>query len=48
MDPSTATKQGFATDNLYQLDAGTRNPQAWGNATEYSLQSFFSRVAYNY
>ena len=41
-------KQGFATDNLYQLDAGTRNPQAWGNATEYSLQSFFSRVAYNY
>ena len=42
------SKQGFATDNLYQLDAGTRNPQAWGNATEYSLQSFFSRVAYNY
>ncbi len=42
------SKQGFATDNLYQLDAGTRNPQAWGNATEYSLQSFFGRVGYNY
>ena len=42
------SKQGFATDNLYQLDAGTRNPQAWGDATEYSLQSFFGRVGYNY
>ena len=42
------SKQGFATDNLYQLDAGTRNPQAWGDATECSLQSFFGRVGYNY
>ena len=33
-----AYRQGFATDNLYELNAGTQN----------ALQSFFGRINYNY
>ncbi len=41
-------RQSFATDNLYQLDAGTANDAVSGYASEYSLQSFFGRINYNY
>ncbi len=41
-------KQNFATDNLYQLDAGTANDSTSGSAAEYSLQSFFGRINYNF
>lgn len=41
-------KEGFATDNLYELDAATKNDYTGGNASEYSLQSFFGRLNYNY
>lgn len=43
-----AYKEGFATDNLYELDAATKNDNVGGSAAEYSLQSFFGRVNYNY
>lgn len=43
-----AYKEGFATDNLFELDAATKNDAASGFAQEYSLQSFFGRVNYNY
>lgn len=43
-----AWKEGFATDNLYELDAATKNDNTGGNAAEYALQSFFGRVNYNY
>ena len=38
----------MSTDNLYELDAATANPNATGSAAEYALQSFFGRVNYNY
>ena len=41
-------KEGFATDNLYELDAATKNDNVSGSASEYALQSFFGRVNYNY
>lgn len=44
----TAYKESFATDNLYELDAATANDNAGGSAQEYSLQSFFGRINYNY
>jgi len=47
-DTDSASKQNFATDNLYELNAGTENPSASGSAGEYSLQSFFGRVGYVY
>ncbi len=47
-DKTTAYKENLATDNLYELDAATSNDNATGNAAEYSLQSFFGRVNYNY
>jgi len=45
---TNAYKEGFATDNLYELDAATKNDKATGFAQEYSLQSFFGRINYNY
>jgi TonB-linked SusC/RagA family outer membrane protein len=41
-------KEGFATDNLYELDAATKNDNVGGSAAEYALQSFFGRINYNY
>jgi TonB-linked SusC/RagA family outer membrane protein len=41
-------KEGFATDNLYTLDAATKNDNVGGSAAEYALQSFFGRINYNY
>lgn len=41
-------KEGFATDNLYELDAATKNDNVGGKAAEYALQSFFGRINYNY
>lgn len=43
-----ASKQGFPTENIFELDGGTLNPQAWGNAWKYTLKSFFGRVNYVY
>lgn len=45
---TNAYKEGFATDNLYELDAATKNDKATGFAQEYSLQSFFGRINYNF
>lgn len=45
---TTGYKEGFATDNLYELDAATKNDNVGGYAAEYALQSFFGRVNYNY
>lgn len=36
----TASKQGFPTNNIYELDGGTKNPNTGGNAGAYRLQSF--------
>lgn len=47
-DITQAYKENFATDNLYELDAATSNDNASGNAEEYSLQSFFGRLNYNF
>ncbi len=47
-DNFTASKQGFPTNNIYEQDGGTRNPNTYGNAGAYRLQSFFGRVQYNY
>lgn len=47
-DVTNAYKENMPSDNLYELDAATANPNATGNAAEYALQSFFGRVNYNY
>ncbi len=47
-DTNHGSKQGFASDNLYQFDAGTEKDNVGGNAEEYSLQSFFGRIGYIY
>lgn len=47
-DIDTQYREGFATDNLYEMNAGTVNDQVSGYAQEYSLQSFFGRIGYNY
>lgn len=43
-----ASKQGFPTETIYELNGGTLNPAASGSLQEYSLQSFFGRVKYSY
>ena len=43
---TTASIQGFPTENIYELKGGTINPGATGE--EYKLQSFFGRVNYSY
>ena len=45
---TTASIQGFPTENIYEIDGGTINPGAKGNSEEYKLQSFFGRVNYSY
>jgi TonB-linked SusC/RagA family outer membrane protein len=47
-DKNEASKQGFATDNIYEMDGGTMNDHVSGSAEESSLQSFFGRLNYNY
>ncbi|MDR0536688.1 MAG: TonB-dependent receptor [Tannerellaceae bacterium] len=47
-DRNSSSKQGFPTDNIYEMDGGTTNPSASGNAEETALQSFFGRINYNY
>ena len=47
-DSFSGSKQTFATDNLYVLDAGTQNPNVGNTAYENSLQSFFGRINWNY
>ena len=47
-DSFEGSKQNFATDNLYVLDAGTENPSVKNTAWENSLQSFFGRINWNY
>ena len=38
---TTASIQGFPTENIYELKGGTINPGATGESEEYKLQSFF-------
>ena len=45
---TTATKQGFPTENIYELDGGSKNATSSGNKGAYRLQSFFGRLNYNY
>lgn len=45
---TTASIQGFPTENIYELKGGTINPGATGESEEYKLQSFFGRVNYSY
>lgn len=45
---TTAGKEGFPTENIYELDGGSKNPSAIGNSNEYRLQSFFGRINYSY
>lgn len=45
---TTASIQGFPTENIYELSGGTINPSASGSSEEYKLQSFFGRVNYSY
>lgn len=47
-DITNAYRENFPTDNIYELDAGSANDKATGNASEYALQSFFGRINYNY
>lgn len=47
-DSHTMSKQGFPTDNIYELDGGSQNDHVSGSAEETRLQSFFGRVNYNY
>ena len=47
-DTENGTKQDFASDNLYEFNAGTSNDKVAGSAEEYALQSFFGRVGYIY
>lgn len=42
-------RQKYVTNNLHELNAGTAAIQnAWGNTTEWALNSFFGRLNYNY
>lgn len=45
---TTAGKDGFPTENIFELDGGSKNPSASGNSNEYRLQSFFGRINYSY
>ncbi len=47
-DSNTSSRQGFPTDNIYELDGGTQNDAVSGSAEETKLQSFFGRLNYNY
>jgi TonB-linked SusC/RagA family outer membrane protein len=45
-DWGSSSIQNFATDNLYEINAGTLNPAVSGQATENTLQSYFGRLNY--
>lgn len=45
---TSASYQGFPTENIYELNGGTENASVGGNASEYRLQSFFGRINYSY
>lgn len=45
---TTASKQGFPTNNIFELNGGTVNPSAGGSSEGYRLQSFFGRINYAY
>lgn len=47
-DKNEASKQGFPTDNIYEMNGGTQNDKVTGSAEETALQSFFGRINYNY
>lgn len=47
-DTHTMSKQGFPTDNIYEMDGGSQNDHVSGSAEETRLQSFFGRINYNY
>ncbi|MDE7123555.1 MAG: TonB-dependent receptor, partial [Alistipes sp.] len=43
---TTASKQAFPTENIYELNGGTDKAAASGMSERYTLQSFFARVNY--
>lgn len=43
---TTASKQAFPTENIYELNGGTDKAAASGKSERYTLQSFFARVNY--
>ncbi len=45
---TSASKQGFPTESIYELNGGTKTPGAGGKSEEYKLQSFFGRINYSY
>lgn len=45
---TTASKQGFPTNNIFELNGGTKNPTAGGMSENYRLQSIFGRINYIY
>lgn len=45
---TAASKQGFPTENIYELSGGSKNPAASGSSGEYRMQSFFGRLNYSY
>ncbi|MDY3100084.1 MAG: TonB-dependent receptor, partial [Porphyromonas sp.] len=45
---TSASKQGFPTDLIYELSGGTSVPGSSGSSQAYRLQSFFGRVQYSY
>lgn len=47
-DKNESSKQGFPTENIYEMDGGSQNDHVTGSAEETALQSFFGRVNYNY
>lgn len=47
-DKNNSRKQGFPTDNIFEMDGGSENDNVSGSAEKNTLQSFFGRINYNY
>lgn len=47
-EQTLSSRQGFPTDNIFQLNGGTQNDAVSGYAIQNRIQSFFGRVNYNY
>jgi TonB-linked SusC/RagA family outer membrane protein len=48
-DWNSSYRKGFLNNNLHEINAGSTDGQkAEGSAYEYSLQSFFGRISYNF
>lgn len=45
---TSASIQGFPTENIFELNGGTENASVGGSAAEYHLQSFFGRINYSF